>query len=558
MALCGLCFFLNLGGLPLVGPDEPRYAEVGREMFASGDWITPRLAGHLWFEKPVLLYWGQALSYHLFGVNEWAARFPSALAASMTVLFVAHAVRRLASAQWGFLAGATLSTCAFWFALARAASTDMVLACSIGVAVLAGYVAFNTAGRERVFYWLLFSVALGASMLAKGLIGILLICGILLIHRLLLGRPILTSLRRNALLVAGGALVFLATSASWYAPVWLINGQTFWHEFFVRHHFERFTSNEFHHQQPAYFYLFIAIVGVVPWTFFLPAALARLRRLQARDDARGALLLLCWVWAALPIAFFSLSGSKLPAYVLPSFPALAILIGAELERIWSGKGDRWSRFALGATAIMVCAIGIGGAVYLWREGVAGGSVNWRIVFAFLPPIFGFIALGAWASGARRNAIGASVALTASVVVAAALILFGPLGQKLSKKQISVAVFEQLKPGESVIFYHKQKEYAPVFYAQGRVLFYEQKLDAQGQPIEGQGKFLPPGTLSRGDEIDALTPAELMLALDNPGQPSAIVITKPDEAAKLEADARFGTQRVAQQDKVVALRVWRRP
>ena len=547
MALCGLCFFLHLGGLPLVGPDEPRYAEVGREMFASGDWITPRLAGHLWFEKPVLLYWGQALSYHIFGVNEWAARFPSALGASITVLFVAATLRRLANARWGFLAGAGLATCAFWFALARAASTDMVLACAIAVAVLAGTLAFHTTGRARTFHWMIFNLALGASMLAKGLIGILLICGILGIHRLLMRRPIVGALRRNALLVGAGFGGFLAATASWYGPVWATHGQLFWHEFFVRHHFERFTSNEFHHRQPAYFYLFIALVGVVPWTFFLPAAIARVRRLQARDNRRGELLLLAWIWALLPIAFFSLSGSKLPAYVLPSFPALAILIGAELERIWSGEGDAWSRFALAATSIAVAIIGVGGAVYLWRN---AANADWTLVFALLPPLLGLIAFVAWIRGARRNAIGASLAFTASVVVAATLLLFTPMGAKLSRKQLVSAAYAQLRPGESLVFYRKQKEYAPVFYARGRVLFYEQKQDAKGDPIEGQGQFLPPGTLSKGDEIDALTPAELRLALE----PSAIVITSTKQRESLERDPTFQTERIAQQGKIVALRV----
>lgn len=548
--LCGACFFLNLGGLPLTGPDEPRYSEVGREMFASGDWVTPRLAGHLWFEKPVLLYWGQAASYHLFGVNEWAARFPSALAAALTVLFVAYALRRLVSAQWGLLAGAVLATSAFWFALSRAASTDMGLAWAICVAVLAGTLAQQSRGGARAGFWLLFGFALGASMLAKGLIGILLICGILGVHRVLMGRPIGSALRNNAGLIAGGTLVFLATSATWYAPVWLRNGETFWHEFFVRHHFQRFTSNEFHHQQPAYFYLFVAIVGVIPWSFFLPGAIARLRRLNARDDARGALLLLAWVWALLPIAFFSLSGSKLPSYILPSFPALAIILGAELERIWRGQSDRWSRFGLAATALLVCAVGIGFVVYVWREKFPVEGFN--IIFALLPPILGIVTLALWARGQRRSALGGVAALTVSVIVAATMILFGPLGQKLSKRDLAVAAANQLRPGESIVFYRKQKEYAPVFYAQGRVLFYEQKQDEKGKPIIGQGKFLPPGTLSRGDEIDALTPEELGMAL----QPSAIVITIPAQRAGLESDPQFRTQRIAEQDGVVALRVWK--
>ena len=105
LALCGFTFFLGLGGLPLVGPDEPRYAEIGREMWASGDWITPRLAGYLWFEKPVWLYWGEAISYHLFGVNEFAARFPSALSALLTVVFVAFVAGKLVSRALGLVVG---------------------------------------------------------------------------------------------------------------------------------------------------------------------------------------------------------------------------------------------------------------------------------------------------------------------------------------------------------------------------------------------------------------------------------------------------------------------
>ena len=127
----------------------------------------------------------------------------------------------------------------------------------------------------------------------------------------------------------GGFAVFAGTVASWYVPVTLVNGMTFIDEFFVNHHFKRFLTNEFHHLQPPYFYLFVAFAGLLPWPFFLPGAIARLKRLGARDDERGGLLLLAWVWALVPILFFSLSKSKLPAYILPSFPPLAILIGWE-------------------------------------------------------------------------------------------------------------------------------------------------------------------------------------------------------------------------------------
>ena len=552
LALCGLTFFLSLGGLPLVGPDEPRYAEIGREMWASSDWITPRMNGYLWLEKPIWLYWWQAASYHLFGVGEFAARFPSAVAALLCVVFLAWGVGRLVAPRWGLLSGAVLATSGFWLGMARSATTDMGLACWIGVAVLAAHLATHAAGRARAGFWLLFAFGLGVSMLAKGLIGVLLICAIVGLHRLLMKKPVVASMRRNAALLGLGALVFAATIAVWYVPVTLVNGMTFINEFFVNHHFKRFFTNKYHHLQPAYFYPFVAFVGVLPWSFFLPGAVARLRRLAARDSASGELLLLAWVWAIVPIAFFSLSKSKLPAYILPSFPALAILIGWELERIWRGESDGWSRFGLGATSLIAASVGVALAVFVFIEKVPVGGLGWLALG--LAPLAGLFALGAWLVKARRLAIGASFALTASVVLAATIVLFPFIGPKESKKQISLAALKQMKAGENLVYYRKQKEYAPVFYAQGRVLFYQQVNDAQDKPIPGKSTLLPAGTLSTGDEVDALTPGELMLALRQSPTKSALVMTLAPGALELEADARLVTRRVAEQDGILLLRV----
>ena len=552
LALCAITFFLGLGGLPLVGPDEPRYSEIGREMFASGDWVTPRLNGYLWLEKPIWLYWGQTVSYHLFGVGEFAARFPSALSALIMVVFVAFAVGRLVSRRWGFLAGGVLATSAFWLAIARGASTDMGLACWIGVAVLSAHLAFNAQGKSRLGFWLLFAFALGVSMLAKGLIGILLICLIVGIHRLLLKRPVGASMRRNSTLLWGGLLVFALTVASWYVPVTMVNGMTFIDEFFVNHHFKRFLTNEYHHLQPPYFYLFVAFAGLLPWPFFLPGAIARLKRLGARDDARGGLLLLAWVWALIPIAFFSISKSKLPAYILPSFPPLAIIIGWELERLWRGEVDIWGKIGLGLTSLIAACVGIAFAVYVFRESIS--VAGFGALGLVLPPLIGVGALVAFLLKKRELATGATMALTASLALAAVVLLFPHLSDELSKKQVSVEAFQALEPGESIVYYRKQKEYAPVFYAQGRVLFYQQVNDANKEPIKGKSTLLPAGTLSTGDEVDALTPAELMLAINQSPTKSVVIITERKGAVELASDARLHTELIGQQGKVMALRV----
>ena len=552
LLLCGLTFFLGLGGLPLLGPDEPRYAEIGREMWASGDWITPRMNGYLWFEKPIWLYWGQAISYHLFGVGEFAARFPSALAALVTVGFMAFAIGKLVSRRWGFLAGAVLATSAFWLALSRAASTDMGLACAMAVSVLAGTLAFNSAGRARTGYWVLFAFALGVSMLAKGLVGILLICVIIGVYRLLMKQPIGPSMRRNSMIIWGGILVFALTTASWYVPVTMINGMTFIDEFFVNHHFKRFFENEFHHVQPFYFYWFVVLGEMLPWTFFLAGGIARLKQLGARDSKHGSLLLMAWIWALVPMLFFSASKSKLPSYILPSLPPLAIIIGWELERIWRGEVDIWGKIGLGFTSVISAIIGVGFAVYVFKNGVAVGGLG--ALALLLPPLLGLGALAAWLLKKREVALSATVVLTASVVLAAVILLFPHLSHTISKKDVSVAAFQALKPGESLVFYRKQKEYAPVFYARGRVLFYHQNNDASGNPIAGKSTLLPPGTLSTGDEVDALAPDELRLAIDQSPTQSVIVITKPEGAIELASDAHFHTELIRKQDKVMALRV----
>ncbi len=552
LILCGFTLFLGLGGLPLTGPDEPRYAEIGREMFASGDWVTPRLNGYLWLEKPIWLYWGQAISYHLFGVNEFAARLTSALSAFVTVLFVAFAIGKLVSRRWGILAGAVLATSAFWFALARAASTDMGLACAIAIAVLAGHLAINSQNKARVRYWLLFACALGVSMLAKGLVGVLLICLILGVHRLLMKQPVAASMRRNSALLWGGMLVFALTVASWYVPVTLVNGMTFIDEFFVNHHFKRFFENEFHHLQPFYFYFFVVLAELLPWPFFLVGGLARLKRLGARDDARGNLLLLAWVWAVLPIAFFSVSKSKLPSYILPSLPPLAIIIGWELERIWRGEVDIWGKIGLGLTSLIAAIAGIGFAVYVFRDGVS--IAGWGFLGLVLPPLVGLGALVAFALKKRELAAGATMTLTASIALAAVVLLFSHLGPTISKAQLATQAFEALKPGESVVYYRKVKEYAPVFYARGRVLYYQQVNDADGKPIAGKSTLLPAGTLSTGDEVDALTPDELMLAINQSPTRAVVVITESAGAVELASEPRFHTELIRQQGKVMALRV----
>ncbi|HET9531592.1 MAG TPA: glycosyltransferase family 39 protein, partial [Blastocatellia bacterium] len=170
LAVCAVTFFVGIGRLALIGPDEPRYAEVSREMFVTGDYISPRLGGCLWFEKPVLVYWMAAASYAIFGIGEYAARFPSALCASMTALAIFFVVRGTGSTVWALSASLALVTTGLFIGFARSITMDMTLASAMALALLSGYRATMSEGRARLAYWAGCGAAAGLSCLAKGFV----------------------------------------------------------------------------------------------------------------------------------------------------------------------------------------------------------------------------------------------------------------------------------------------------------------------------------------------------------------------------------------------------
>jgi 4-amino-4-deoxy-L-arabinose transferase-like glycosyltransferase len=516
-------FFFGLGRLALVGPDEPRYAEVAREMFASGDYISPRLCGCLWFEKPALLYWMAAGAYHLLGVCEFAARSPSALAALVTVLFLYAVAHRHVTAGVAFGVSLALVTSAIFIGYARAATTDMLLAASMSVAVLSAFACSAEYGRRRWYYLALSAAATGLAVLAKGLVGVALVAAIIGIYYLASGR--LRSIGwKEALVVAA---IFLAVAATWYLPVTLKHGQQFVQEFIYDHHFKRYVSNKYNHPQPIYFYFFVTLAGVIPWTLFFIPAFGRLRSLRRKASGRDALLLLAWIWMAVPLVFFSFSTSKLPGYVLPIFPAAAIIIGSEIERVWSGERTPLLRLASWSTALVLLLIASAFIVYLNRESVAVNG--WSVILCSLPLILAVAAATALALNRPRHFVLCAVAVVTTVITGSVVMLLPRLSDELSLKALSLRAAAELGPEERIAFYIK-KEYAPVFYSEGRVV-----CDVGG-----------------GDVLNALNPDLLVTALG--AYPSLIVITTSRWQGDLEADKRFLTELIATQDESAALRL----
>jgi 4-amino-4-deoxy-L-arabinose transferase-like glycosyltransferase len=519
LAASVFAFSFGLGRLGFLGPDEPRYAEVAREMFASGDYISTRLCGCLWFEKPALLYWLSALGYRFFGVNEFAARFPTILVAIATVAMVCAALNAYGRRGLAVGAALVLATAGIVIAYARVATPDMILTATITAALLSGFQACRSTGRARTIYWTLAFSSTGLAVLAKGLVGIVLVSLILSFWMLVTGK--LRTLRWRDSLI--GFVAFTIVAGSWYGPVLWRHGWSFVEEFFIRHHFQRYTSNEFGHPQPVYFFIIVAVVGLAPWTFFLIPASSRLRSVLRNDS----LVTLAWVWAAIPLLFFSFSESKLPGYILPIFPALAIIVGGEIERVWNGETGRELSVAKWLTALALIGMGVGFVVFTRSESVSIDGM--RAVLDALPIIAALVASVALVLHRYRIFVVSTAGVVLAIVLAAVILLFPTLYDEVSLKSLSLKAAAALRPGEKIGFYLK-KEFAPVFYAEGRVLC---------EPRRG-GTFY---ALHQEMVNDALQ-----------GEPSLVLITDTKWREGLENDSRFTTEFVAEQGDSLALRV----
>ena len=326
-----ICYFSHLSVIGFVGPDEPRYAWIARDMAESGDWVTPRLYGKPWFEKPPLLYWGGAIFFKLFGdrAPETAARLPSAISALFATLALAWLAWRTYGeecARWLLL---LLPTSVGMIGFSHAAATDMPFAGMLTIAMVCAAVVLGLTQSENTpilprtpwLALLLFGFFLGLAVLAKGPAAIILSGGAVFFW------AIFTKRWRDAfrLLHPAAIVAFCATALPWYILCARRNPD-FFRIFIIEHNFKRYLTPEFQHIQPFWFYVPIVCIAVFPWTVWAvwnaKNSVARFNR-SSTGHAFG-LLALCWLlW---PLLFFSVSRSKLPGYILPTLPPAILLI----------------------------------------------------------------------------------------------------------------------------------------------------------------------------------------------------------------------------------------
>ena len=309
--LAALVWFGTLGVRPLYKADESRYGEISREMVASGDWTTPRLNGFKYFEKPPLQYWATAALFELLGERDWVARLWTALIGFAGIALTLYAGNRLFAPPAGNYAAAILAGSPLYIVLGQVNTLDMSVTFFLSAAI------FALALRRMLWFW----VACALAVLSKGLIGIVLPVGALGLYILL--RREWSLIGRLRLLP--GAALFLVIAGPWFLLVSARNPE-FAHFFFVQEHFQRYLTEMHQRVHPAWYFVPVLAAGMAPW--IVPIAHAAARAIKERSDAE----LLLWCWALVVFVFFSISSSKLPPYILPMFPALAVLAARSLTR----------------------------------------------------------------------------------------------------------------------------------------------------------------------------------------------------------------------------------
>lgn len=506
-AFCAFLFFFGLGAIGLTGADEPRYAQIAREMLARHDWITPVLYGKPWLEKPVFYYWLTIVSYKLFGVSDWAARVPSAFCASAMVFaiygFFARSwqfrvsslesrndSREMRNAKRDTALNAALITAssAAIVGFSRAASTDMPLAATFTIAMLCwavplcafvssvvdsedsepqGTQGYTESARRASLLGFYFCMALAT--LAKGPVAAGLAALIIVVY---------AALTRGWRVVKHtlwwpGILLFVAVAAPWYVAVQRANPQ-FAREFFLEQNLARFGTNLYRHKQPFWYYLPVLAASLVPWVVFAVCALVKeikdTKPKRVQRNAEGRLRIFLLIWAVVPIVFFSMSQSKLPGYILPAIPAWTMLLALAVSNRTSAAKPRWA--LLLAHSLISATLLFAAVVVPYSRALSGralapyGRHPYELVVATILALmlFAAIVISLRKFGLQHLRF---VTLIAVILALAYVIRVDApsLDGKLSARVISQQIAATVPPGASIAVFHARREveYGLAFY-----------------------------------------------------------------------------------------------
>ena len=433
-----IVWFANLESRKLVRPDEGRYAEVPREMVVTGDWVTPRQNGFKYFEKPVFQYWATALAYEVFGVHHWTARLWPALSGFFGILLVWLVGARFWGGQAGLYAAAVAASSLLYVLIGHLNTLDMGVTFLVNLGMLSLMLAQREVGvgaaARRDWMWLAWA-ALGLAVLSKGLIGAALPAAALIVYSVW-SRDWALWKRMHFF---SGLLVFFAVAAPWFIVVSMRNPE-FVHFFFVHEHIDRFLTKAHSRLGPPWYFVPILLVGMLPWALLMVDACVRALRRESATGFQPKRFLMSWILFV--FVFFSASSSKLPSYILPIFPALALLIGEYLLRI----GPR----TLAAHVVPVLLLGIV-ALFLAPQAVrlADTEVPIALYQAYVPWLISAASLATGCAAAalwwswRGRTLAAVLALGVGGLGAAQLTLSGH--DHLSPASSTYHLVEQIRP-----------------------------------------------------------------------------------------------------------------
>jgi 4-amino-4-deoxy-L-arabinose transferase-like glycosyltransferase len=452
-----IIWFYMLGVRTLVPTDEGRYAEIAREMAASGDFITPRLNAIKYFEKPPLQYWMNALTFKAFGLGDWQARLWTGLCGLLGIGLVAHAGRRVFGERVGLTAGVVLASSFLWAAMGHVNTLDMGLAAMMTLALCGLLLSqrHDATVREQRNWMLLCWAGMALSVLSKGLIGVVLPGAVLVLYTFASRDWAIWKRLHFGL----GLAVFFAITAPWFVLVSIENPE-FPHFFFIHEHFQRFTSNVHHREGAWYYFVPILVLGALPWLGVLAQSLWHGRRDVTTTGFQPKKMLL--VWAGFIFFFFSISGSKLPSYILPIAPALMLLVACYLESA-SHK----------AIVIAASLLGLSAAVGLFFvsriPALAKGAYELPLYQAYVPWVAGAAILAVAGSVlavwlARRQKDWAIMALAATGFLSGQVMMLGhePLGRYSAGLLHVPAIEAELTP-QTPIYSVGRYEQALPFY-----------------------------------------------------------------------------------------------
>jgi 4-amino-4-deoxy-L-arabinose transferase-like glycosyltransferase len=350
-------YFFHLTAVGVFGTDEPRYAAIGREMAFSGDWITPRLFGVGWFEKPALIFWMTAAGFRLGLSQDLAPRLPVAILSVTFLCFYYWLLKREFGPKAALYSSLLLGTSAWWVAFSQSGVPDLPVAALFSAAILLALPWINHGDRSHLPWS---AALLGLAVLAKSLVPLALLVPVVWFARK----------RLTDLLQARVLFTFLAIALPWHIACYARNGMPFLHTLFVQHQYGRMTSTELQHVQGAWFYLGVLPGALFPWVFLLPLLFHR----SLYEDRRAQYLLATFLFG---MVFFSAAPNKLPGYILPLMPVLFALIGIRLaETKFLGELMAASTLLLvfiPALALMLPKALAKGASHIWPLDIAAAA-----------------------------------------------------------------------------------------------------------------------------------------------------------------------------------------